>query len=345
MDQDDLAQTILDLEKGRVELLEDLQLSYQLAHHVKPLIDRMSSDELTGEFDSKALGAQAEPTYSQDRPSRPRRAIKKMIQLDGSTPDLETLSVEDKARWIFMERFISLEQHENILRLKFTENERETSLQELNQLLELLFSLPHVAKHLTAADLPALQKTFASTVILFRHPTIDVEGQRPCNLENLRLAHPDYFYKRRKTPNWYEAQDFYTAPIDTPHWTLCDFDFLNCTILRPERQLLSYARQWSLPTPYMRQKSVLEDIYDRVISGEALQEHLFEQNCNACTSTIYRHRNRGPSRMVYIVQKDQKIAIHGKNGRPHWKAGKRLWPGVYPSFIAKKSLLAEEEIL
>ena len=132
MDQDDLAQTILDLEKGRVERLEDLQLSYQLAHHVKPLIDRMSSDKVTAEFDIKALGAQAELASFQDRPNRPRRAIKKSIPFDGSTPDLKTLSVEDKARWILMERFISLEQHENILGLKFTENERETYLQELN---------------------------------------------------------------------------------------------------------------------------------------------------------------------------------------------------------------------
>ena len=230
----------------------------------------MTGVDATGEFNIEALGPEATLTDSEDRPRRQRRAIKKMPQLDGPMPEMATLSVEDKARWILMERFISLEQHEEILGIKFTDSEREIHLQELDELLNMLFSLPHVAKHLAAANIPGLQKIFASTLILFRNPTIDIEGQQPCNLENLRLAYPDYFYKRRKTPNWYEAQDFYTDPIATPHWTICDFDFLNCTLRRPDRKLLGYARQWSLPAPYVRQKSVLEDIYDRINQRRSL---------------------------------------------------------------------------
>ena len=342
MDQDDLAQAILNLENGLVEPLEDIELAYQLAHHVKPVIDRMTGEGTSDELDFDELSPEAALTDSEDRPSRRRRAIKKMPQLDGPMPEMETLSIEDKARWILMERFISLEQHEEILNVQFADNERESHLQDLDRLLDMLFSLPQVAKHLADANIPGLQKMFASNLLLFRNPIIGLDGQQPCDLENLRLAYPDYFYKRRKTPNWYEAQDFYTDPIASPHWVLCGFDFLNCTLRRPERKLLGYARNWSLPAPYVRQKSVLEDIYDRIISGEALEEHLFEQSCNACTSTRYKHRNRGPLRMVYIVQKDQKIAIHGKNGLPHWKASKRQWPGVYPAVIANASLLAED---
>lgn len=341
MDQDDLAQAILDLENGLIEPIEDPQLSYQLAHHVKPIIDRIAGASATDELEHDSIAPEAALPDSEDRANRRRRAIKKMPQLDGPMPEMATLSIEDKARWILMERFISLEQHEEILGLQFSASEREAHLHDLDRLLDLLFSLPHIAKHLTAANIPGLQKIFASTMLLFRNTTINIEGQQPCNLENLRLAYPDYFYKRRKTPNWYEAQDFYTDPIATPHWVLCGFDFLNCTLRRPDRKLMGYARQWSLPVPHVRQKSVLEGIYDRIISGEALQEHLFEQNCNACTSTRYKHRNRGPLRMVYIVQKDQKITIHGKNGLPHWKASKRLWPGVYPSVVAKVSLAVE----
>ena len=60
--------------------------------------------------------------------------------------------------------------------------------------------------------------------------------------------------------------------------------------------------------------------------------------CNACTSTRYKPHNRGPWRMVYIVQKERKIAIHGKSGLPHWKTSRRLWPGVYPAVIAKSQV-------
>ena len=335
MDRDALAQTILNLENGLVEPVEDSQLAYELGHHVKPMIDRLTGTDDADEFDS--LAPEAAISDPEDITGRRRRAIKKMPQIDGPMPDMDTLSIEDKARWILMERFISLEQHEEILRLKFSDTERESHLQNLDQLLNTLFGLPQVAKHLAAANLAGLHKIFASNLLVFRNPSIGIEGRQPCNLENLRLAYPDYFYKRRKTPNWYEKQDFYTDPIHGPHWTLCGFDLLNCTLRRPDRKLMGYARQWSLPTPYVRQKSALEDIYDRIISGESLQEHLFEQNCNACTSTRYKHGNRGLLRMVYIVQREQKIAIHGKNGLPHWKANKRLWPGVYPSIIAKES--------
>lgn len=341
MDQDDLAQAILDLENGLVEPIEDLQLAYQLAHHVKPVIDRMTTPGAVDDIGLDSLAPEATLGDSEDRTRRQRRAIKKTPQLDGPMPEMESLSTEDKARWILMERFISLEQHEEILGLQFNDGEREAHLQDLDQLLGILFSLPRVAKHLAAANIPGLQEIFASSILLFRHPTLHGYGQQPCNLENLRLAYPDFFYKRLKTPNWYEAQDFYTDRIEHPHWALCDFDYLNCTLRRPERKLTGYARQWSLPSPHVRQKSVLEGIYDRIISGEALQEHLFEQNCNACTATRYKNRGRGPLRMVYIVQKDQKIAIHGKNGLPHWKTSKRLWPGVFPSVTAKDSQQAE----
>ena len=333
MDRDALAQTILNLENGLVEPVVDPALAYALGHHVKPIIDRIAGD---GELGLADLESAAARTNSEDMPGRRRRAIKKRHRLDEPMLEIDSLAVEDKARWIFMERFITLDQHEAILGIKFTAEERKAHLKGLDQLLATLFVLPQVAKLMAAANLAQLQEIFASTLLIFRNARI--ADDQPCNLENLRHNYPDYFYKRRKTPNWYEAQDFYTEPIAGPHWALCDFDLLNCTLRRPERKLLGYARQWSLPAPYVQQKSVLDDIYDRIVSGEALQEHLFEQNCSACTSTRYKPRNRGPLRMVYIVQKERKIAIHGKSGLPHWKTSRRLWPGVYPAVVAKSQL-------
>ena len=330
MNRDALAQTILNLENGLAEPVLDSELAYGLGYHVKPIIDRIAS---AGELGLADLTSEAALTDSEDMPDRRRRAIKKILRFDEPLLELDSLAVEEKARWIFMERFITLDQHEAILGIKFTDEERKTHLKGLDQLLQTLFLLPQIAKHLATAKLASLQKIFASNLLIFRN--VRIADDQPCNLENLRHNHPDYFYKRRKAPNWYEAQNFYIEPIATPHWALCDFDRLNCTLRRPKRKLLGYARRWSLPAPCVQQKSVLDDIYDRIISGEALQEHLFEQNCNACTSTFYKQHNRGSFRMVYVVQKEQKIAIHGKAGFPHWKTSRRLWPGIYPAVVSK----------
>ncbi|SVD79900.1 uncharacterized protein METZ01_LOCUS432754, partial [marine metagenome] len=129
MDQDDLAQAILDLENGLVEPIEDLQLAYQLAHHVKPVIDRMTTPGAVDDVSLDSLAPEATLGESEDKTRRQRRAIIKMPQLDSPMPEMETLSIEDKARWILMERFISLEQHEEILGLQFNDSEREAHLQ------------------------------------------------------------------------------------------------------------------------------------------------------------------------------------------------------------------------
>lgn len=335
MDREDLAQAILDLENGLPDPIEDPQLAYELGHHVKPVIDLLSNNEGSEVSVSDPLSLDTAILAPEDRKVRRRRAIKKRPLVDGPMPDLQKLATEDKARWLLMDRFISLDQHEEILSLKFSTEERQAHIQDLDRLITSLLVLPQVTKLLAAAKLFDLQKIFSSHLLLFRNPTIDT-NQLPCNLENLRNTYPAYFYKRHKTPNWYEAQDFYTSPIDRPHWALCGFDFLNCTLRRPDRKLANHAGHWSLPTSYVRQKTALEDVYDRILSGEALKEHLFEQNCNSCCSTRYQHQSKRSLRMVYIVQKDQKIAIHGKNGLPHWKASKRSWPGVYPSIVAPR---------
>jgi hypothetical protein len=95
--------------------------------------------------------------------------------------------------------------------------------------------------------------------------------------------------------------------------------------------LAGYAKRWRISSENVRPKSALEDIYDRILCGEALGEHLFEYNCNSCTSTFYRPMSKGSLRMVYTVQRKQKIAIHGKPGIPHWRATRRLWPGIFPT--------------
>ena len=133
----------------------------------------------------------------------------------------------------------------------------------------------------------------------------------------------------RKKPNWFERHDFYTEPRAEPALAMCGTDYLNCTLRGPERKLASHARDWGLPEEAVQHKSLLEDIYDRIVCGEALEEDLFARNCNAITGTVYRTRKA--RRIVYTIQRVHKITIHGRAGIPHWKATRRLWPGAYPT--------------
>jgi len=342
MDREALVQAILDLENNRAGKVEDPNLAYELAHHVKPRIDQLSAlaqglpvEEDEEEVTISSLAAEAELAEVEGVKPRRKRAVRKKPSSEGPLPELASLPPQDKARWVFMERFIPLEQHEDILGYSFTPEDFSQYEQALGSFLVNLLLLPDAILAAQNSDILSLQKIFASLMLIFRNPFIGDGNGNPiaCTVENLRQHHPSFFYKRRKKPNWFESYNFYAEPLGQAHWVLCEIDYLNCTLRGPKRKLAGFAKRWHIPPENVRQKTVLEDIYDRIICGEALGEHLFEQNCNCCTATTYRSRNKGPSRMVYTVQRHQKISIHGKVGIPHWRTSRRLWPGIFPSIV------------
>lgn len=372
MDREVLVQAILDLENNRDENVTDPEIAYGLGHHVKDYIDRIvairdgieppvsganferevfgngeapgaaEADDSVGETkkagangsdDIAALGEAAD----EPKPRRRKKKASKKRKGKSEEPpsDLLAQPPNEQARWIFMERYISLERHEEILGYSFEAENIAEHQQAFDGFLKSLLVLPRAFEAAEQNDIPALQKLFASCVLVFRNPLIgDDSGQPvPCTFELLREHYPSYFYKKKKKPNWFERCEFYSEPIPEPHWVLCDTEHLNCTLRKPDRKLAAYARDWDLPAEYVRQKTVLEDIYDRIICGESLEEDLFAGGCNSLTDTKYRAGKGRASRNVYTVQRVHKITIHGKSGVPHWKATKRLWPCVYPTMI------------
>ena len=356
LERESLILTILDLENDRAGQLEDPALAYELSHYLKPAIDTLAdlkrgSAEALAERDAEAelreigrveqsespLGADSdasqEDEQSEDKKAGARRANKKKSPRS-PLPNLLSLPPHEQARWIFMDRFIPLEKHEEILGFTFGTEDFAAYQKNLERLIEKLLLLPHTAPKATSNDIPGLQKIFASTLLIFRNSSIadDFQNTMPCSVQTLYDRFPSYFFMRRKKPNWFENRHFYTMPMGEPQWVLCGSEFLNCTLRAPERKLLGFARSWSLPIEVVLQKSILEDIYDRIVCGEALGENLFAGNCNSCSSTTYKIKgNKGVLKMVYLVQRARKIALYGKPGTPHWKAGRRLWPGVFPS--------------
>ena len=346
MDRQELVKAILDLENDRDEHVVDPEIAYDLGHHVKTHIDELVAVQEGGGVEVSGNGA--DPGRQDDEiaglaaaagdgePKRKRKKARKKKRKGGETPpdDLLSQPPNEQAKWIFMERFISLQKHEEILRFNFEPDQFAEHQGAFDATLKTLLHLPLAAEAVANNDLPALQKMFASCVLIFRNPLVgdDDEKPVPCTFELLREYYPSYFFKRKKKPNWFENSEFYTEPLAEAQWVLCDSEYLNCTLRKPDRKLLSYARDWDLPGEYVRQKTVVEDIYDRIICGEALEEDLFARGCNSLTSTTYK-RGKKAARTVYTVQRAHKITIHGKSGVPHWKASKRLWPGVYPTMI------------
>ena len=336
MDQDTLIQAILDLESDRESQIPDLDVAYELAHHLKPDIDRLvglrSGDGaiLAANGDTELL---PEGTADRRKGKRESRRERRSGTPEGPVPELLSLPPKDQARWIFMERYIPLDRHEEILGFEL-ESERFAECQQaFDGLLTELLQLPRTVKAAESNDIPELQRVFASTVLIFRSPYLgdDAGVPIPCTLETLRRRFPTYFYKRRKKSSWYEGQAFYSETLPGPRWVLCDLEYLNCTLRKPGNKLASYAKEWDLPSEYVGHKAVSEDIYDRIICGEALEEDLFARKCSSVTATTYRGRGKGSKKLVFTVQKIHKITIHGKPGIPHWRAKRRLWPAVYPA--------------
>jgi hypothetical protein len=327
-----LAQAIIDLNNGQIEQVSDSALLYDLSEHVKPYIDRLialrQGDSL---LDYNENGAEDQ---SKSKKTHKKRKIRRRNP-EGPLPELDSLAPQEKAHWIFMERFIPLERNQEILGYQLSEEDAEAYQQALNRMIDNLLVLVPSIDAAQSGDIPALQQIFASTVLFFRNPFLgDDDGHpTPCTIEALRQRFPAYFYKRRKkNPNWFERFPFYTAPLGEARWVLCDIEALNCTLRRPERKLASYARHWGVSDEHATQKTAVEDIYDRIICGEALEENIFAGTYNACTSTHYRNKRRkGPGKLVYTVQKKRKIVINGSDGTPHWKNSKRLWPVAHPS--------------
>lgn len=365
MDPKTLAQFIIGLEDDEEHPIEDEALACELAAQLKEDIDQLvelkqgqqeagadteGDEDTLGELSEAAEGAdifgETSPDQEDDadlgaaqeeRKAKAQSRQSAPSPLPAEPPDLRTQPPQDQAHWIFMERFFSLQQHEEALGYAFSAENLALYQEALGTFVEQLLRTPRAAEVYERNNLPALQKLFASHLLLFRNPCIgDGAGKPiPCSIDSLRARFPSYFYRKSNNkPNWYQKYGFYTDPLNAPQWVLCDAEHLNCTFRTPERKLASYAKSWDLPSEWVRGKTILEDIYDRILCGEVLGEDLFAGNYNGCTLTQYVPKKKsGIKKMAYIVQKVHKISLHGKEGVPHWRASRRLWPGVLPTIL------------
>jgi len=249
------------------------------------------------------------------------------------TKPLIEMSIPERLETIFGDRFIGPQRLSKILDTVFSESELIKANLSLERLWETIFTRPTLQPHIEANQLSAIRQTFNDYALIYRIDQLPGAAEsEPCNIEFLRRRFPSFFLSTSTNALWYQDLDFYLEPIDRPHWALLDRQYLNCTFKKPSIRLLMYARANDIPAEFVRQKSVIEDIYDRLLVATALGEHFFD-NCNHITCNSYQFPNEVAKKLVYTFFKGNLIRISGKRSLPHWRPGKPQWPGVLPAIV------------
>ena len=240
------------------------------------------------------------------------------------------LSMPERFARLLGDRFISLPRLAEISGTDFSDEFITTYDSLLGKVWESILETEELRPHVQHNRIKSLQKAFSDYALLFRSPQLSA-GQ-PCTLETLRRHFHAFFVNVNERGLWYTRFDFYRRSFDRPHWALVDRQYLNCTFKKPSIRLLMYARANGLPPRMVRQKSILEEVYDRIVLQLNLKDPFFD-NCNSITSTTYQQGKNSPLKQVYAYYKDDSIRISGKRGIPHWRPTRSRWPGVMPTVI------------
>ena len=337
----DLAGKLSDLVRGEPGLVEDSELSHEVALSVKSYVDRLHCLQLLlhpiesvirkrGEITELQTSILAEVAEIEDVSGSASdlvapallnelkselSAVKKDRKLfvsdedeesdDGEIEEIEEegeskdrrqkslplleLPIAERLLRILGSRFVGPERLEEIFGQPLTAEDRAASEKLLESLWASLFDRPQFRPHVEANHLSALRKAFKDYALLFRCsliPGAPQEEVAPCSIRHIRERLPACFGKGSARSLWHAKLPFYTTPISTPHWALVDRQYLNCTFKKPSIRLLMYARANDLAPKAIRQKSVVEDVYDRAVLQAALKAPFFD-NCNSLTRTKY----------------------------------------------------------
>jgi hypothetical protein len=235
-------------------------------------------------------------------------------------------------------RFIDAVQLADVLGASLPGNEAEVAEQRLEMVWDGLMQIERFNHHAREEQLAPLRRALRDYVLVYRTPRLpDGDGQVPCSISHLKDYVPARFVGSSDQSLWYSSLEFYRESFSEGHWALLDKQYLNCTFKQLKIRLGMYARANELPPQAMRQKSVLEDVYDRVIVDAAM-ETVFFDNCNILTRTTYQQKDEPSKKQVHVYYRDGQIMISGKRGLPHWRPGKPRWPGVLPAIVFDQRL-------
>ncbi len=241
--------------------------------------------------------------------------------------------LSERLRLVLGPRLIDLDLLASILGGRLPDDEHELAEQRLERVWDGFMRIEQFGLHAKNERLGPLRRALRDYVLIYRTAQLpDGDGEVPCSISELKDRMPSRFVGSSDRSLWYSGLQFYREAFADGHWALLDRQYLNCTFKLPKIRLGLYARANDLPPQAMRQKSVLEDVYDRVVVDAAM-EALFFDNCNSLTRTTYQQKEEPSKKQVHVYYRDGQIRISGKRGLPHWRPGKPRWPGVFPAIV------------
>ena len=369
----DLVHRISDLVDGAHAPVEDLELSHSLAHANKPYIDRLVSlrqllnpvdriidrreqiqelqvelahdlaevEDLSGSISDVDPGLINQLQGEITAVKKDRKLYVSEDEEDDEEPDepathggqakLIDLPVAERMRLILGSRFIDTDRLGQILGQPLDEEQLAVAAQKLEGVWTHLFERPQLRPHVRANRVRALRQAFRDYALLYR--CAELSAGEACTMAALKQRFPSSFMTRSEKTLWYARLPFFQEPIAKPHWCLVDRQYLNCTFKKPGMRLMMYARANELSPGLLRQKSAVEEVYDRLVMKHALEQDGFFENCNSITRTTYHNEGDRSKKQVYLYDKGGTIRISGKQGIPHWRPGKARWPGVLVSVV------------
>ena len=242
--------------------------------------------------------------------------------------------VAERLRLLLGPRFLDLDQLAEVLCQPLPEDETAKATVRLERVWDGLMAIDRFRTHARENHVPALRRALQDYVLVYRSASLPgADGTTvPCSIDSLKDLFGARFVSASDRSLWYSRLPFYRDPLLEGHWALLDGQYLNCTFKQPKIRLVMYARANDLPAAAVRQKSVLEDVYDRVVVDTALRQ-LFFHNCNSLTRTTYQQKDEQAKKLVHVYYRDAQIRISGKRGVPHWRPSKPRWPGVIPAVV------------
>jgi len=315
------------------ELAQDLaeveDLSGSISDVDPGLINQLQGEIAAVKKDRKLYVSEEEDDEEEDGADEP-------ISTGGTSTKLIDLPIAERMRLILGSRFVDTDCLGQTLGHALDDEQLVEASEKLENVWKQLFERPQFRPHVRANRVRALRKAFKDYALLYRCallPGPDGSEAEACTIEALKHRFSSSFMTSSEKTLWYARLPLFRDPITKPHWCLVDRQYLNCTFKKPGMRLMMYARANELPPGFLKQKSALEDVYDRLILKQALEHDEFFDSCNSITRTTYHNDGDRSKKQVYVYIKDGIIRISGKQGVPHWRPGKARWPGVLVSVV------------
>jgi hypothetical protein len=325
------------IDELREEIAEDVASVEDASQDLGEIVDTTLITELQTEL--AAVKRDRKLFAEQDEDGEDEDGLAETVETDsgqdrrlGRVPFLQRPTFE-RLGLILGSRFIDLDRLAGIFGAPLPDDEIDIARQRAERVWEGLMRIERFGVYARQEQLRPLRRALRDYVLLYRTPRLPgPDGPVSCSISRLRGCLPARFVGSSERSLWYAGLPFYRDSFSKGHWALLDKQYLNCTFRQPKIRLMMYARANALPAETLRQKSVLEDVYDRAVV-DAATDTLFFDSCNSLTRTTYQQKDEPTKKQVHVYYRDGQIRISGKRGIPHWRPGKPRWPGVLPAIV------------